>query len=309
MLRTEDLSYYVKHRIGDKEYIVKLVDSIDLFLDEGKVTVVYGDRYSGKYFLTRLITGLIQPSKGRVLYKDLDLTTLDKKELMSIRRKVQTYFMDPLNVFGLKSIGQHLEWLSNVFRSDGFEWIFKEFLSNYGVEMSDSSVKARELPIHKLYLIYVSSGLLAKPEILILENPSALIDYSQRNIIYRFIRELKERFGLTILVTTSDLDLVKSVGDYVYIMFRGRIIEEGSLNDVIKKPLHPYTMKLFNKESIHDIADIRVLGGESLSIYNWGVCPYSYECPSYSESCNVDVPLFECGDRRVRCVLYSGKQM
>lgn len=306
MLRTEDLSYYVKHKVAGKEHIIKFVDGVDLEVEEGSITVIYGDRYSGKYFLTRMLTGLIKPSKGRVFYNDMELTSLSDKELMPIRRKVQTFFMDPMHVFGFKSVGTHLKWLEEVFESREYKWIFEEFLSKYGVNYSDSHFNPDKLSIYKLYLIYVASGLLAEPEMIILENPTALIEYGDRDVIHKFIMELRDRFGLTILVTTSDTALLNSVPDYIYILFRGRIVEEGLKDDVVENPSHPYTMKLLSDRSYHDVSDTRFADGESATLFNWSICPYSFECEKYSEACNIDVPLFEWEHKKIRCTLYQG---
>ncbi len=303
-MRTRDLSYYVKHKIAGKEHIIKFVDGVDLDVKKGSITVVYGDRYSGKYFLTRMLTGLIKPSKGKVFYNDIELTSLSDKELMPIRRKVQTFFMDPMHVFGFKSIGTHLRWLETVFESKEYRWIFDEFLSEYGVEYSDSLSNPDNLTIYKLYLIYVASGLLAEPEMVILENPTALIEYKDRDVIHKFILDLRDRYDLTILVTTSDATLLHSVPDYIYIMFRGRIVEEGRRDDIIGRPLHPYTEKVLRDTSYHDVSDSRFADGESIALYNWSICPYSFECDKYSETCNIDVPLIEWEGKRVRCILY-----
>ncbi len=304
-MKTRDLSYYIKHKIAGKEHIIKFVDGVDLDVEKGSITVVYGDRYSGKYFLTRMLTGLIKPSKGKVYYNDIELTSLSDKELMPIRRKVQTFFMDPMHVFGFKSVGTHLKWLEEVFESREYRWIFDEFLSEYGVEYSDSLFNPNKLSIYKLYLIYVASGLLAEPEMIILENPTALIEYGDRSVIHRFISDLRERFSLTILITTSDTALLQSIPDYIYIMFRGRIVEEGSRDDVIERPSHPYTEKVLRDMSYHDVSDSRFADGESIALYNWSICPYSFECGKYNEDCNIDVPLVEWENKRVRCTLYQ----
>lgn len=305
MLKAKDLSYHVKHKIGGKEHIIKFVDGVDLDVEEKSITVVYGDRYSGKYFLTRMLTGLIKPSKGRIYYRDIELTSLPDKELMPIRRKVQTFFMDPMHVFGFRSVGDHLKWLEDVFQSKEYRWIFDELLIEYGIDYSDTLSKPDKLSIYKLYLIYVASGLLAEPEMIILENPTALIEYKDRGVIHKFIMDLRERFGLTILVTTSDTNLLRSISEYIYIMFRGRIVEEGVKDDVIGSPSHPYTERVLRDTSYHDVSDSRFADGESITLYNWGICPYSFECEKYNEKCNIDVPLVEWENKRVRCTLYQ----
>lgn len=305
MFRTEGLSYYVKHKIAGKEYTIKFVDSINLDIKRGYITVLYGDRYSGKYFLIRMLTGLLKPSKGKIYYDGKELTSLSDKELIPIRRRVQTFFMDPMNVFGFRSIASHLKWLKEVFGSSDYRWIFDEFLSSYGVEYSDSQIRPDNLSIYKLYLIYVASGLLAEPEMIILENPTALIEYRYRDNIYSFISDLRERFNLTILVTTSDITLLERLSDYVYILFRGRVVEEGYRGDVLENPSHPYTCRVLKDDAYHDVSDIRFADGESVAIYNWSICPYSFECEKYMDDCNIDVPLFEWGNKRVRCVLFK----
>jgi len=223
---------------------------------------------------------------------------------MMLRRRVQTYFMDPINIFGFKSVEHHLKWLQSVLGGD-YQKIVKEVLSKYGIELEDVRNRSPNLPIYKLYLLYVSSGLLANPELLILENPTALIEYRYRGDIHRFIKDLRDDHGISILLTTSDVELVKEIPDYIYVMYRGRIIEEGFRDDIISEPLHPYTKKILLDKSIHDISDYRMLGGESVSIYNWSICPYSQECPYYMDECNQDIELFESGNRRVRCILYK----
>ena len=304
MFKATNLSYHVKGRMGRDRRVVKLVDNVSINVEKGNIVAIYGDRYSGKYFLLRMLTGLIRPTSGEIRFKDIDVLSLNKRDLMMLRRKVQTYFMDPLNIFGFRSVEHHLKWLQDVLGGNYID-IVENFLGNYGISLEDIRSKPLNLPIFKLYLIYVSSGLLAKPELLILENPTALIEYRSRDIILNFINDLRDMYGLTILLTTSDVQLIKTLPDYVYVMYRGRIIEEGSREDVVAEPLHPYTKELIKNHILHDVSDYRMLGGESISLYNWNTCPYSQECMFYRAECNQDIDLFESGDRRVRCILYK----
>jgi len=300
MLECKSLSLAYK---SDGE-VIRIIDSVDIVVDAGGITTVYGDRLSGKYYLIRVITGLIKPTSGSVYIDGVLVNYRDEKGLNMIRRMVQTYFMDvSRSVPSGMTIKMYLDWLSREFGVKEYGWLVSEVWSRYGIEPDILGRRVYETPLHQLYIIYVSSGLLANPKYMLLENPTGLINYAYRRIIYRFITDLVDRYGVGLLITTSDKRLFKEIPGRKYILYRGRVIEEGG-RDLPVNPLHPYAMDDLSVEDVSDIVD-HTLVSEGLSkIFDWSSCPYMEECRYSRDECMDDIGLYRYGDRRVRCVLY-----
>ncbi len=295
------------YRYGEE--VIKVLDSIDLVVDEAGSSVVYGDRLSGKYYLVRVITGLVRPTSGVVLVDGKAIDYGNKRELNMIRRAVQTYFMDvSRSIPGGMTVSMYIDWLSREFRVRDYTWLINDLWSRFDISPNILDKRIHSLPLHILYMIYVSSGLLAKPRYMILENPTGLINYAYRPLITRFIRSLIEDYGVGVLATTSDPRFFREFGEKKYVLFRGRIIEEGG-SEVVNQPLHPYIKKEFSGEQVvTDVVDHIYVSEGITRIYDWGRCPYIDECSYSGDRCLSDIPLYEFGGRRVRCILYSGRE-
>ncbi len=300
MLEIRGLSLVYRY----KETSVRILDSIDLSVDRGEVVAVYGDRHSGKYYLIRSITGLVEPSSGEVLVDGERIDYGDKRGLNRLRRRVQTYFMDvSRSVPAGMTVRSYLEWLAGEFGARDGLGALSRLWGELGISKEVLDRRVYSIPLHQLYVIYVSSGLMASPSYMLLENPTGLIHYPLRGVVARLIRLLAGEYGIGILYTTSDPHLFRELGDRKHVLYRGRIVESGG-SDLGVKPLHPYVERELGGDDTTDVVDAIYVSEGLPKLYDWGRCPYIPECPHASGECEADIPLYRSGDRLVRCVLY-----
>jgi ABC-type glutathione transport system ATPase component len=246
--------FFPNRQLENRQPIVKAVDGVSLIFKKGETIGLIGESGSGKTTLGRLILRLCVPQEGRILYRDQDILTLDEKE---IRRKIQMVFQSPdafLNrMMRVDEIMKEAVRLNNKNLSkdkvnDKIKELFdmvglpkeEEFLSRYPFNLSGG--ERRRLGIARV--------LAQNPEIIVFDEPIAEIDvYDQKKILEQ-LQRLKQQNSLTYLVISHDLDMIKEICDRIAVMYRGKIIEFGSKDDLIENPMHPYTKKLFRGEPI-----------------------------------------------------------
>jgi len=300
MLEIRSLSLVYRY----KDRSVKILDSIDISVDRGEVVAVYGDRHSGKYYLVRTVTGLVEPSSGEVYVDGRRVDYKDRRGLNRLRRRVQTYFMDvSRSVPAGMTVRSYLDWLAGEFGARDGVGTVSSLLQRLGVPQDILDRRVYSLPLHQLYIIYVSSGLMAGPSYMILENPTGLIHYPLRGMIAGLIRVLAGEYGVGILYTTSDAGLFRELGVRKHVLYRGRVIESGG-PELGLDPLHPYAERELGVDGPSDVVDSIYVSEGLPKLYDWSRCPFIPECPHASGDCEADIPMYRRGDRMVRCVLY-----
>ena len=307
ILNIKNLTYTVSGgaflRFGKK---YKIIDNFSLDLDAGENIIIYGDRYSGKNIILRLITRLIKPSAGEVYYRGINILSLSKSRLIEVRKKIQTIFQDPIGMFDDRlTIGKNIEWIYNLAGGCGdFKWIFSDILKRYGLGESILNIYPTDLTLYEKQLISIARSLILSPEILLIENPTIFVDWDKKEKLVSFLEYIRREYNLSYLIFTSDLYLIKNYGDKIGILNRGRLIEFGPKDDIINNPKHPYTKKILSNEDwIYDVGDVVEYDRETLLKYG-EACRY-YECPYRNDKCDVNPP--KIGDEHsfVKCILYK----
>ena len=229
------------------------VDHVDMNLYEGEVVSIVGESGSGKTTLAKMLLGLINPTEGDVYFQGVkrDISTHRKKQ--EYWKNIQAIFQDPFssyNIFNkidtvlLDCIhmrgGRRLPHAKKVeLMSEACSFVnlkFEELTNKYPFELSGGQMQ--RLMIARIFLL--------KPKILLADEPTSMIDACSRATILDMLMQLRKEIGMTIIFITHDIGLAYYVSDSVYIMEHGKLVENGSADEVILNPRKPYTRRLIN---------------------------------------------------------------
>jgi peptide/nickel transport system ATP-binding protein len=225
----------------------RAVDGVDLTIGRGEIVALVGQSGSGKTTLARTIMGLRKPSSGRVIFDGVPVP-LRGKALTAFRRQVQLVLQDPASALNprhtvLDAVAEGLR----VHRIPGDE----ESLVSAAVERAElrpADLYLESLP-HELsggqqQRVVIAGALVLQPRLLVADEPVASLDASVRGEIVALLLRLRRELGLASLIITHDLGLAWQIADRVAVMHQGKIVEQGSVEQVLLNPTHDYTRAL-----------------------------------------------------------------
>ncbi|MFN0148658.1 MAG: ABC transporter ATP-binding protein [Dehalococcoidia bacterium] len=253
IIQVRDLS--VRYR--SRESTTYAVEGVSFDLAPGKVLALVGESGSGKTTAAMSVLRLLSPDadvlSGNVWFGGQDLLAASDRELRTIRgRRIATIFQDP--VAGLNPVitigDQVAETLTSHLQINKKEARQRAVAILHDVGLSDPARVAKSYPFQlsggmcQRVMIGIATAL--GPEVIIADEPTSALDVTiQAQILYQ-LNELKETRGTSILLITHDFGVVSQVADEVAVMYAGRIIEQGEVVEMLKRPLHPYTHALLN---------------------------------------------------------------
>jgi len=324
LLSLIDLKVYfpVKRTIGEvlsgRRRFLKAVDGVSFEIGKGEILALVGESGSGKTTVARTVVGLVKPTSGKVLYEGKDIFSLNGEELRRYRRRVQMVFQDPaVSLNPRLRVGVQVKYPLDV-NNIGTPEERKEraFKALEAVGLTPPEEFYRRYP-HQLsggqrQRVAIARALVLEPELLIADEPISNIDVSARAQVLTLLKELRRRMGLSMLYITHDLSSAWAIADRVAVMYLGKIVEYGTVEQVFSEPLHPYTRALLGSvPSItpQQMLAVRVaLKGEVPNALDLPPgCRLNPRCPFASEACRVSEPLLVDvgGGHLVACHLYS----
>ena len=278
-----------------------------------EIFTLAGESGSGKTTLARMILGIIEPTSGSIFYEGKDITRIKgRKERMQFMKKIQAVFQNPFESFNpLKKVDTYLYETAINYgiakrKRDGHE-VAEKALNSVGLSLKEIQGRyPNELSGGQLQRTSVARALITNPSLLITDEPVSMVDASLRMSIVNLFKELKEKYGLSVIYVTHDLATAYYISDRIAIMLRGNIVEIGPIEKVLNNPIHPYTKIL--KESVPEPnPDKRWKGEAKLSTLELGEffragCKFAERCPYATEICKKEDPKNILVDARiVRC--------
>jgi len=299
---------------------VKAVNDVTFSIpNEPTIISLVGESGSGKSTLAKMILGLIRPTSGSIKFMGKDIYSMNKEEWKNFRRDVQAVFQDPYEVYNpFYRVDRVLRVAIRKFGigkgSHDEEELIEEALKAVGLRPKDiigryphqlSGGERQRIMLARIYLI--------KPKLIVADEPVSMIDASLRASILDLLQSFKEKLGTSCLFITHDLLMSYYMGGDVFVMCKGKIIEKGNAEDIMRKPLHPYTQLLV---SSIPIPDPRRRWKEKLSlkvetleerVFQENSCVFYNRCPYALEKCKKSMPPFiNMGEgREVACFLYQ----
>lgn len=278
---------------------VKAVDDISIKVRKGKTFGIVGESGSGKSTLGRTMIRLYDPTAGDILFRNAPFSRLRGESLRKARRSFQMIFQDPFSSLDPRmTIGQILAEPFKVHHvGSKSEWFGKagELLQRVGLRSSQINRYPHEFSGGQRQRISIARAIALNPDLVIADEPVSALDVSIQAQILNIMKDLQETLGLTYVFISHDLTVVEHMCDELAVMYLGKIVEQGSRDDIYNAPKHPYTQALLN--AIPRIGGqvgnhkSRILKGEVPSPINPPKgCAFHPRCPMKMEQCSQATP-------------------
>lgn len=283
---------------GDSDPYLDAVCGVSLNLKPGETFAIVGESGSGKTTLARAITGLVKAQEGSIRYQNKELLGMSESQFRPLRKDIAMMFQDPIG-----SLSPRLT----------VESLITEPFKIHGIKVPDLAAEARRLlsmvglPEHfaSRYPFQLSGGqarrvgvaraLALSPKLIVADEPTAGLDVSVQGEILNLLAKLQRELGLSLLIITHNLSVVRHISDRMGIMYLGRFVEQGSTDEIFARPKHPYTQALLsaNHDPDPDAELNRVeLEGEVPSLLQRPQgCEFHTRCPFASDRCRREIPI------------------
>ncbi len=313
ILKIENLKkYFIKKSIfSSKVSIVRATDDVSLSIQRGEVLVLAGESGSGKSTIAKLILRAIEPDSGKIIFENEEIKN-NPKSLQKIRMGCQMIHQDPydsinprMKVFDIISEPLEIHNIGNreVRKNRVFD-VLKEVKLEPVEEVSN--MYPHMLSGGQRQRVVLARALSLKPKLIIADEPVSMLDVSIRAELLELMNNLQKKHNISFLYITHDFATAKFFGQRIAILYLGKIVEMGPIEDVLFNPKHPYTQALIDAisepdpENLHKEKKIRI--NEPLDIDVYEGCRFRARCPYAIEECKEEPPLEKLdSNREVAC--------
>jgi peptide/nickel transport system ATP-binding protein len=227
---------------------VTAVDGVTLKIGAGESVGLVGESGSGKSTIARCVVGLETPTGGHIELGGIDVQDYERlsgAERRTVRRTVQMVFQDPYSSLNpMRTVGTTLKEALGVIGEQDRDDAVVDLLRRVGLPAEYAGRKPVALSGGERQRIAIARALAIKPQLLVCDEPVSALDVSVQAQILNLFNALRADSGVAYLFITHDLAVVRQIADRVYVMYRGRVVEEGDVANVLERPSHPYTAKL-----------------------------------------------------------------
>ncbi|MER8989783.1 ABC transporter ATP-binding protein [Mesorhizobium sp. M0843] len=289
--------------LGRQSGGVRAVDGIDLTISRGEIVAVVGESGSGKTTLGRVVTKLVQPTGGRLLFEGRDMTSAQGlSALRPYRHRVQMIFQDAYQALNPRHtvfdvVAEPLRSLRLVENSNQLTERVSEALAAAGLNPPAEFFGRfpHELSGGQRQRVVIAGALAVKPELIVADEPVSMLDVSIRAQILQVLTELRARQKLALLFITHDLPVAWLIADRIAVMYLGRLVEIGTADEITLNPRHPYTIALRDatpkvRPDVHR-RELPALKGEVPSAARLPKgCRFHPRCPLAFDRCRQEEP-------------------
>ncbi|GAG35994.1 unnamed protein product, partial [marine sediment metagenome] len=241
----------LKKHFVTRQGIVKAVDGISFFVEEGETFGLVGESGSGKSTVAYTVVGMYRPTEGKIIYRREDISRETKNRSHTMKKEIQIVFQDPgTSLNPTRSIKQILEMPLKVHN------ISKNHKDR--IDKIKELLEMVQLPVDYMYkypsmigggekqMVAIARALATNPSFVLLDEPTSALDVSVQAKLINMLIQFQKKFKLSYLFITHDLSLMRNVASRVAIMYLGKICEIAPSSEFFKNPLHPYTQMLLS---------------------------------------------------------------
>ncbi|GAB1693406.1 ABC transporter ATP-binding protein [Krasilnikovia sp. M28-CT-15] len=263
LLQLDNLAMHFKAK-GDGKLVrgakwVQAVDGVNLTVSAGETVGLVGESGCGKSTTARLITRLLEPTHGRILYQGHDIAHLSERKLRPYRREIQLIFQDPYSSLNPRHtvgtiVGTALRTHGMVSKKGELPRV-QELLEVVGLNPEHYNRYPHEFSGGQRQRIGIARALAARPKIIVADEPVSALDVSIQAQVMNLLENLRKEFGIAFVFIAHDLGVVRHFCDRIAVMYLGRVMEEGTRDALYGAPQHPYTQALLS--AVPDIGVVR----------------------------------------------------
>ena len=299
-----------------KDGVAKAVDGVSFTVGRGEIMGLVGESGSGKSVTGFSLIGLVDPPGrvvgGEILFRGEDLRTAEEERLRDLRgNRIAMIFQDPMMTLNpvlridtqmIETIEAHEEIDKEAARARA-----RDALGQVGIPSPEERLKAypHQFSGGMRQRVAIAIALLNKPDLIIADEPTTALDVTIQAQILHEVQKLCRQTGTALIWITHDLAVVAGLADHLCVMYAGRIVETGKVDDVIDRPLHPYTRGLIGSVPSQNRRGLRLtqIPGMTPSLLSLpGGCAFRSRCDRADGACNAEPGITEpLEGRAIRC--------
>lgn len=309
LVKIENLfvEYNINKGVFNKKQTVHAVNGVSLYIKKGEILAIAGESGCGKSTLAKTILKLEKPKEGCIIFN-----SCKANNIKTFREFAQMIFQNPYASLNPKMkiidiLKEPLE-INTDYSRKKISDIVIEKIKLVGLDKNCLNLYPHEFSGGQRQRIAIARALMLNPELILADEPVSALDVSIQAQVINLLKELKEKYNLTIILITHDMSVIRYLADRTAIMYLGEIVEIGNTEDIFINPLHPYTKALIDAAPNIDKNTFKrtVLKGDLPSPVDLpSGCKFHTRCPRVMDKCKNNVPDFIGSKHCVKCFLYN----
>lgn len=319
LLDVRELKMYFPVRKGIFQHIsgyIQAVDGVSFSITDGDTLAIVGESGCGKTTLGKTILRLYEPTGGYIQFHKQDYTRLSRSSIKHLRRKIRMVFQDPFSSLNPRMTVKNI--ITEAIDTDGkslskkeSEILVGELLERVGLDAKMANRYPHQFSGGERQRICIARALAGNPELIICDEATSSLDVSVRAQILNLLQKIQSQYGVAYIIITHDLSVVRYLSNRVVVMYLGRVVEEGTIDEIFTEAKHPYTLALL--EAVPNVDEptekhAYVPVGDIPSPLNPPTgCHFHPRCPYVRPECKMRYPdiISFTNTHKCRCFLYS----
>jgi len=232
---------------------IKAVNDVSLAVKKGEILGVVGESGSGKTTLARIVMALDKPTSGNVRFENQDLFSLSRDNLRRLRASFQMIFQDPYGSLNprhkvARIIAEPLHLEKNAPTGQALRERIGKLLAEVGLDPDDMDKYPHQFSGGQRQRIAIARALITKPKLIVADEATSALDLTVQAQILKLLVEMRDTHGISVLFITHNLSVVDEICDSVAVMQSGKLVETGTVRQVLDNPQEEYTKQLLSAE-------------------------------------------------------------